>query len=272
MLRTILFVGGGNMTRAIVAGLIQNGYKPDLITVMDRNEEKRAAFEQEFKVHSAAESSFAQVIVLAVKPQDAAFACTELRSKIAGKSPIILSIMAAVTVAKLKKWLGKELHIVRAMPNTPSAIGMGATGLFTEIKTNLEAEDSIEKRVTSQIMAAVGTITWVEKEEDLDTIVALSGSAPAYYFLFMELMAEIASEWGIDQLEAKRFAIETARGSAELAARSKEGLETLRSQVTSRGGTTAEALRVMEQLNLKDLLKEAMDAARKRSREISKSL
>ncbi len=256
------------MSRAIVAGLIQDGYPAESITVIDRNPEKCALFRDTYGIHAFddldAGLTRADVLVLAIKPQDAAAACSLLRAHCAQHAPLVISVMAGITVATLGHWLGHHTAIVRAMPNTPAAIQAGATGLFANTATPLE-----HKNIAESILRATGVITWVDAETDLAAITALSGSGPAYYFYFMEIMAEIAVRMGLSQETAHLFAAQTAYGAAKLALASPEDFVTLRNQVTSKGGSTAAAIGSMQKNDLENLLAEAMLACQRRALELA---
>ncbi len=265
----MIFLGGGNMTRAIISGLIKNHYPPKKIIVIDRNPEKCAFFTEHFGM--TANSNLqdhlpeAGVIILAIKPQDAKTACPSIQAHCKTHSPLILSIMAGLTVNTLSEWLGEKLAIIRAMPNTPSAIQDGAAGLFANRHCT-----PAQKNQAESILRATGVISWVDTEPDLATITALSGSGSGYYFYFMEIMEAVAIKMGISADTAHLFAAQTAYGAAKLALESPESFAQLRGHVTSKGGSTAAAIASMQTNHLTNVLENAMIACRDRALELAK--
>ena len=225
MQKKILFIGGGNMTRAIVTGLIKGHYSPKLIYVVDRNLPKRDFFEKTLQVHAAENFSeflpTADIVVLSIKPQSAEILCQSLHEKITHQ--LIISVMAGITIEKLSACLGGAHAIVRAMPNTPAKIGEGATGLFANAHVTQE-----QKNITEAMMKSAGIIAWLETESQLNIITALSGSGPAYYLYFIEIMQNIAIKRGLPENIASTFAVQTAFGAAQLAHESQEAVKTLR--------------------------------------------
>ncbi len=264
----ILFVGGGNMTRAIVSGLISDGYSPTRLLIVDRHADKREFFENTYQVKTADQLTAAlldvDMIVLSVKPQGARSVCAELKPLLHSKIPLILSVMAGLTLDTLQSWLGDALPIVRAMPNTPSLIKAGATGLVSNALVS-----AVQKEQVQALMSVMGIVAWLEQEAQLEAITALSGSGPAYFFYFMEAMQAVAIKLGLPESIAQQFALQTAYGAAKLAMQSDESVATLRSRVTSKGGTTAAALAVFEQQGLPAMVESAMRAAQQRSRALS---
>lgn len=268
--KRILFIGGGNMTQALVSGLIANNYSADKLTVVDRHAEKRELLASQFKINVAAELATnigdADIIVLAIKPQSAKAACLQLRPFLKNKKPLILSVMAGITIQTLTSWLG-EFPLVRAMPNTPALVKTGATGIFADSKVNQEQKLQIEALVSS-----IGISAWLENETQIDAITALSGSGPAYFFLMMEAMQNAAIELGLPEKIAKQFAIQTAHGASALAQSSEQSLANLRNNVTSKGGTTEAAITVFEQRHFSELVKIAMKAAKERAEILSREI
>lgn len=265
----ILFIGGGNMARAIIKGLLKQGYDPTYIYVVDHHSENREFFaKKHIQVGKEAEAFIANVdiVCLAIKPQGAQELCLKLHEKLAEVSPVILSIMAGITTASLNAWLGAHLPVVRAMPNTPVAVQMGATGLFAT-----EQISDLQKAQVESILNAVGITAWLPAEADINAIIALSGSAPAYYFYFMEAMQVVAEKMGIAPDIAKAFAIQTAYGTAKLAFETEESLTTLREQVTSKKGTTEAALETFKAHDFSQIIEAAMRAAVKRAVELSQN-
>jgi len=260
----VLFIGGGNMTQAIVSGLVANGHSPKVLTVVDRNSEKRALLSTQFHINVTDQLTLnlfdADIIVLSTKPQSAKEVCLQLRPFLKGKKPLILSVMAGLTINLLNSWLGEMFPIVRAMPNTPALVRAGATGLFAAPSVTQAQKLQIESLVSS-----MGIIAWLEQETQIDIITALSGSGPAYFFLMIEAMQMTATQLGLPEKIAKQFAIQTAYGASVLALNSDESVSTLRAQVTSKGGTTEAAINVFQQEGFSKIVEAAMHAAKNRS-------
>jgi pyrroline-5-carboxylate reductase len=211
--------------------------------------------------------SDASVVVLAVKPQLLQQVCNELSAHLVGKSRLIVSIAAGIRCNTLSKWLNSELPIVRCMPNTPAMLQVGATGLFATSNVSSEQRDQAER-----ILRAVGITLWVDSESDIDSVTAVSGSGPAYYFLVMEAMQAAAEKLGLPEDTAKLLTLQTALGAARMALESQDDPATLRQKVTSPGGTTEQAILSFEENGLRDLFEKAMSAARDRSISLSEQL
>lgn len=264
----ILFIGGGNMTRAMVSGLISNHFDPKNIVIFDRNALKRENFLNQYAVNAAdqltTENLNVDVIVLAVKPQSAKEICTQIKSLFKAQKPLIISVMTGISINTLHDWLGKNTVIVRAMPNTPAQIKAGATGLFAADNVSEE-----QKQLAEILMSAIGMTAWLDGEKQIDMIIALSGSGPAYFFYFMEAMQSTAIKMGLPEKIAKQFAIQTAYGAALLALQSEKPVDSLRAEVTSKGGTTQAAMTVFDQEKLFLMVEKAMNAAKNRSEEVA---
>jgi pyrroline-5-carboxylate reductase len=267
----IAFIGGGNMARSLISGLIKAGYDSNLISVSNRSEGKLIALNKDFGIKTSLDNyeiaKDADVIVLAVKPQFMAEMLNQLTAKINDYgNRLIISLAAGVTVERLTSLLNGHKKIVRLMPNTPALIGYGVTGTFAAPDVNAE-----EKEFTNRILTAVGKVVWVEKESDINTVTAASGSSPAYFFLFMQYLIEHTKEMGLSEEQARTLVVETALGAAQMAIKNADvSLETLRAQVTSKGGTTFAAISKFEELNLKDSVSAAMDACVARAEEMQK--
>ena len=253
----IAFIGGGNMARSLISGLIKAGYDSNLISVSNRSEGKLIALNKDFGIKTSLDNyeiaKDADVIVLAVKPQFMAEMLNQLTAKINNYgNRLIISLAAGVTVERLTSLLNGHKKIVRLMPNTP-------------------AVNAEEKEFTNRILTAVGKVVWVEKESDINTVTAASGSSPAYFFLFMQYLIEHTKEMGLSEEQARTLVVETALGAAQMAIKNADvSLETLRAQVTSKGGTTFAAISKFEELNLKDSVSAAMDACVARAEEMQK--
>lgn len=268
MQQRIAFIGGGNMARAIIGGLLAQGYSARLIAVADPDPAARTQLETRFGV-SAAETgdsvvAGAGILVLAVKPQQMKDVAMGLAAAVARERPVVISIAAGITTGLLERWLGTTTAIVRSMPNTPALVGRGAAAMFAN-----HAAGEHARRDAELILRAVGLALWVEDEALLDTVTALSGSGPAYFFLVLEALETAAAQLGLAPEVARTLAIETAGGAAELARQSEFGPRQLREQVTSKGGTTEQALKVLQDGQLPALFAQALQAARRRAQELA---
>lgn len=265
------FIGGGNMASSLIGGLISNDYPSDKITVSDLDAAKLTRLKDQFNINTEQDSKAlartVSIIVLAVKPQHMQSVAQDIASPAQEKRPLIISIAAGIREASLESWLGGNLPIVRCMPNTPALVKTGATGLHA----NAHVSDK-QKDTTESVLRAVGITVWVETEQKLDTVTALSGSGPAYFFLVMEALEQAAIDAGLDQKTARLLTQETALGAAKMALESSESAATLRHHVTSPGGTTEAALGVMEKQGLRGILHDAVVAAKQRSEELSDEL
>ena len=262
-------VGGGHMARALLGGLLARSIDAERITVCAPSETTRAALAQEYGVNVSADNTAAvagaQVVVLAVKPQVMGQVVRALAGALQLARPLVISVAAGVRVAELARWIGAGVPVVRAMPNRPALLGAGATGLFAEATVG-----DVERAQATEMLAATGLAVWVDTEEQLDVVTALSGSGPAYFFRLAELMAEAATAAGLDAGVARQLAAQTLAGAGRLtAAQSPPDLAQLRAAVTSRGGTTAAALARFDALGLPATVAQAMQAAICRSRELA---
>jgi pyrroline-5-carboxylate reductase len=265
-IRKLAFIGGGNMASALISGLKAKGLPAARMMVSDPNAEALARLAAAYGVHHAAGPEAvrdADVVVLAVKPQMMRDALTPLAPALSSARPLIISVAAGIPHAALMRWLGAQARVVRSMPNRPALNGCGATGLFAPPGLGSE-----QRALAQSIMDAVGVTVWVELESQLDTVTALSGSGPAYFFLFMEALEAAARARGLPADIAHLLTLETAYGAAMMARNAADSLKTLRDQVTSKGGTTAAALAVMEGAHLRDIVAEALNAAERRSAEL----
>ncbi len=267
---TIAIVGGGNMGRALVGGLIRQGTPAGSIRVGEPEQTARVALQRDFGCFVAGDNATcvlgADAVVLAVKPQLAAPVVTALAPRLRAERALVISIMAGIRIDSLESWGGTEVALVRAMPNRPALVGAGATGLFAKEKVS-----SAARALADEVMRSVGAVVWLNSEEDLDVVTALSGSGPAYCFLLAELMMQAAVNLGLEPHAAHRLAVETLHGAGVLAHSSAGDLGRLRADVTSKGGTTEAALKVLAgEQGLAALVQRAMDAAAQRSREIAR--
>ncbi len=264
----IAFLGGGNMGRAMIGGLLRRGTRPEQITVGEHVAAARDSLSSEFGVQATADNTAAidraTVVVVAVKPQDAADVLIPLQSILTRNRPTVLSVAAGLRVAALETWCGPGVPVVRAMPNRPALVGAGASGMFAPAHVGESHRSAAEK-----VMEATGEFVWVPTEDALDVVTALSGSGPAYFFLLAELMAQAAVEQGLDAEAARRLAVATLHGSGLLAHSSDGNLERLRTEVTSKGGTTEAALRTFNGADLRGIVTRAVESATLRSRELA---
>lgn len=267
----IAFLGGGNMARALIGGLLAAGHRPSAIRVHDVDPDKGRALQAELGVSSvstAPELLPSAALVLAVKPQQMREALGFLAAGPGGESaPVLISIAAGLRLEALSTWSGNGYPVVRCMPNTPALVGCGASVLCADARTRAD-----QKELAGAILDAVGTVHWVDEEAALDAVTAISGSGPAYFFLLQELLQEGAEALGLDQELARDLVRQTALGAAQLAAAASEPVGQLRRNVTSPGGTTERALQVFQQSGLGDIVRRATQAAHARSRELSEEL
>lgn len=262
------FIGGGNMGRAILGGLIDSGAAPGDFRVGEKSAELAAALRNDFGVSVGADNLAAvrdaDLVVLAVKPQVMHDVIVPLASALQARRPVVLSVAAGIRVASLQAWCGPGVPIVRAMPNRPALVRAGATGLFAAPDVSAQGRELAETA-----MRALGLTVWVPDEDAIDIVTALSGSGPAYFFLLAELMAESAERLGLAPATARALATATLHGAGTLARASDGDLARLRIEVTSPGGTTEAALRSLDAAGLRDIVHAALDAATGRGRELA---
>ena len=267
---SILFIGGGNMASCIIGGMISNGFSADDIMVSGSGEESRQRLEKTYGIKTMADNQAAarqaDLIVLAVKPQIMRTVATDLALSL-DHMPAIVSVAAGIPLSALENWLGNSLAIVRAMPNTPAKVLSGATGLFANPQVDVE-----QKAIVEKIFAAIGYACWVDTEAQIDAVIAVSGSGPAYFFRIMEIMQKVGQELGLPAQIARDLSINTVLGAARMATESGTSATQLREQVTSPGGTTQAALQSFEQQNLEDVFRKAMNSALDRAEVMSADL
>ena len=262
------FIGAGNMAGSIIRGLIGAGKNPESIFVSDIDDQKLQSITAETSVNSTATKkmpSLVDVLILATKPQVMKSVCQELTDVEAVQ--LVISIAAGINITQMEQWLNSEVAIVRCMPNTPALVGEGATGLFA----NKLVSDH-QKTIAQSIMGSVGLTSWMQSEKDMDTVTAVSGSGPAYFFLLIEAMQEVAQELGLKKDVAENLICQTAIGASKLIQESNDSSLILRKKVTSPGGTTEKAISVFERGNIRGLVRDALIAARDRSIELSEDL
>ncbi len=261
-------LGAGNMGRALIGGLLRHGMRPEQITVGESQESARTMLSRELGIAATADNAAAirraNLIVLAVKPHDAAAVLAPLAADLQRARPTVLSVAAGVRIETLQSWCGAGVPVIRAMPNRPAFVGAGATGLFAPPEV-----DASRREVAAQIMRSVGEVVWVATEDALDVVTALSGSGPAYFFLLAEAMAKAGVDLGLPVDTARRLSIATLHGAGLLAQSSDGDLERLRAEVTSKGGTTEAALRTLQAAGFNELVGRAIEAAAQRGRELA---
>jgi pyrroline-5-carboxylate reductase len=268
--RHVCILGVGNMGRALISGLLRSGTRAEQLRAADSHPDARAQLAREFGVAASADAleaiEGAAIVVLAVKPQDAASLLASLAGALAAQNSLVVSVVAGVRIATLESAC-PGVPILRAMPNRPALIGAGISGAYAPPAVSLEQRQAVES-----VLRAVGELVWVESEAALDVVTALSGSGPAYFFLLAQLMAEAGERLGLSRATAQRLATVTLYGSALLVQSAADGdLARLRAEVTSPGGTTASALAVFDNRDLRTTVWQAMNAATQRSRELAAS-
>jgi len=264
----LAFIGGGNMAGSLIGGLIADGWRPDRIRVADPDNRQTDRLQQRFHIATAPDNRTAveqaDAVVLAVKPQVIRSVAMDLGTAIAAQRPLVISIAAGIDATALRSWLGKDTAIVRAMPNTPALVQSGATALYANPATSEE-----QRNLAESVLRAVGLTIWIDNEELMDAVTALSGSGPAYFFLFMEALQQAGIRLGLPADTARLLTLQTAFGAAKMALESSDDAATLRRRVTSPGGTTECALAYLQQQGFEASVLGALQAAAQRSRELA---
>jgi pyrroline-5-carboxylate reductase len=265
---TIAIVGAGNMGKSLLAGLIANQYSPDQLWITDTDTEKLHALKQQFNIHITSQNEeavkIADVIILAVKPQIIGNLLKSVAPLIQQQKPLVISVAAGIREEHLQNWLGGKIPIIRCMPNTPALIGAGASALYAN-----SFVDEAEHELAESILRAVGMIVWLDDENKMDAVTALSGSGPAYFFLVMEALQTAGEAMGLSSETARLLTLQTAFGAARMALESNDSTKNLRQHVTSPGGTTEAAIHVLEQEKLRETFSKALQAACSRSKELA---
>lgn len=271
MQQNIVFIGAGNMATSLIGGMVKQGVNAQQIWASDPHQENLDRLSNEFGIQTTQDNNQAiqnaDVLVLAVKPQVMKSVLQASQAQLAHKQPLIISIAAGITLNSLETWSGTQLPIVRCMPNTPALIQQGASGLFA----NSVVTDQ-QKSLTESILNAVGISLWVKSEQDIDSVTAVSGSGPAYYFMVMEAMIEAGTKLGLTEDSARKLTLQTALGAAQMANESDVAPAELRRRVTSPGGTTEQAIKTFEEQGLRQIFNQAIQAAAKRSEELAREL
>ena len=263
---TIGFIGAGNMTNAIIKGLIDNGYDKDNIKISDIDKSLLKQRNKQFGIDTYNKNiqicKNCDIVILAVKPQILNIICTEIKEHI-DTNHLIISIAAGISLADIYHWLNKKHTIIRAMPNTPVLVKQGVIGLF--------ANDLVSSKQKARVVSILSTISycfWVEKEEIIDIITAISGSGPAYFLLLMQIITETAINMGIDEKIAKEITIQTALGTSIMAANNSKDSKQLRSDITSKKGTTEAAINYLQDQNFESIIAKSIRIAINRAREL----
>ncbi|MCD0279149.1 pyrroline-5-carboxylate reductase [Xanthomonas melonis] len=264
----IAFVGGGNMARSLIAGLIRQGMPAASIRVAEPMDELRAALSHDFGVEAVTEARLAAdgaaIWIMAVKPQVMPTVCAHLAGLAQAQQPLLLSIAAGITATQLQRWSGGDLAVVRAMPNTPALLGAGVTGLYA----NTRVSDA-QRTQAGQLLESAGVTVWIDDEAQMDAVTAVSGSGPAYVFLLAEAMEAAAREQGLPADTARTLVLHTLLGAARMLTESGEAPEVLRRRVTSPNGTTQAAIETFQAGGFEALASKAIAAATERGRSLS---
>lgn len=265
----VAFVGGGNMTRALAGGMLAAGYEASHILVSEPLAGHREQLADELpgaviRDDNATSVAEAECVVFAVKPQILSEVCKPLAHIVQTTRPLVISIAAGVRSSDIDAWLGGSLAVVRVMPNQPALLRLGISGLFANDKTT-----ELQLRAATNIIATTGPVIPVSAEADIDTVTAVSGTGPAYFYLLVDMLVTVAVEMGLSYDSALKLVLETARGAGELAEQSGETMESLIARVRSPGGTTAAAFDYLEGTAFRDIFSAAVIAARDRAMELA---
>jgi pyrroline-5-carboxylate reductase len=267
MTPSIAFIGVGNMARAIFSGMLASGYPADKIIGTSRTPEKRDYYHERYGITMFADNHLAvetaEIVVLCVKPAQIKAVVEEFSEEVRSDQ-LFISVAAGVELDSLSHWLGKPVAVVRSMPNTPSQIGAGMTGLIANKQTTQEQKDWV-----GELFASVGHSVWVEDEAHMHTVTSLSGSAPAYFFRFLESMIKNAKDQGLDEKNSRELASYAMLGAARMVIELEEPIEQLRKNITSPNGTTEQALLSFDAANIDKIVADAMMACANRSKEMS---
>ncbi len=267
MTQSIAFIGVGNMARAIFSGMLANGYPAKKIIGTSRTPEKRDYYHEQYGITMLADNDMAvnqaDVVVLCVKPAQMQAVIEDFSAQVRDDQ-LFISVAAGVELDSLAYWLGKSVAIVRSMPNTPSQLGAGMTGLIAN-----EYTTEGQKKQVSELFSSIGHSVWVEEEVHMHTVTSLSGSAPAYFFRFLEAMIKNGKEQGLDEKTSRALASHAMLGAARMVIELDEPIAQLRNNITSPKGTTEQALLSFEASNIDKIVADAMTACVNRSKEMA---
>ncbi len=266
--QNIVFIGCGNMGRSLLNGLINNGFQRENLIAVEIDPERAQKLREDFEINVTDNMhdvvALADIIILAVKPQIMEDTVSKMTKELTSSRPLLISIAAGISLHSLASWSAPDFAIVRAMPNTPALVNQAATAICANKNTS-----ETQIKFANGILSAVGTVFQIQDESLIDVVTALSGSGPAYYFYFLEIMENAAISMGMEKELARKLAQQTVLGAACMARESGLEPSELRKQVTSPGGTTEAALKIMQEHELAKIISDAMNAALKRSRELS---
>jgi pyrroline-5-carboxylate reductase len=264
----IAFIGGGHMTTSLVGGLRERGVTPADLVVADPSPKQLERLQFDFSVSCTTDNveavRAAELVVLAVKPQDMAAAARSIAGELGLRRRTIVSVAAGIRLAQLTQWLGAGVPVVRTMPNRPALIGAGVTGAVAGAGVT-----HAERAAVERVLSAVGPLVWLDDESLMDAVTAVSGSGPAYFFLLIEALEDAGTALGLPPATARHLAVHTALGAGRMVTEGTESPATLREQVTSKGGTTAAALDVLERADMRGIFAAAIAAAARRSAELA---
>lgn len=256
------------MAGSLIGGLIAEGHSKSALKVSEPDAARREALTRQFGIMTVTENADlaanSDMVVLAVKPQVLRPVCEQLARAVQKRRPLILSIAAGIRAADIDEWLGGGLPVIRAMPNTPALLRAGATGLFANPSVSAS-----ERNLAEAVMSSVGDALWLTDETQMDLVTGLSGSGPAYFFLILEALEQVAVDAGLSPDIARRLAGQTALGAAQMVLEGGEDPAILRQNVTSPGGTTEQGLRVLHREGVQRAMREAVLAATDRARELA---
>ncbi|KAB7771989.1 pyrroline-5-carboxylate reductase [Xanthomonas maliensis] len=265
---TIAFIGGGNMARSLIAGLIRKGQSPDRIHVAEPIAALRQSLTSDFGVHCCEDAlsavDGATTWVLAVKPQVMPAICQQLATRVQAEKPLLVSIAAGITAAQLERWCGGSVAVVRCMPNTPALLGAGVTGLYANTRVSAD-----QRALATGLLESAGVVVAIDDEAQMDAVTAVSGSGPAYVFLLAEAMEAAGHAQGLPAETARTLVLHTLLGAARMLTESGEAPEVLRRRVTSPNGTTQAAITCFQAGGLEALTARAIAAATERGRSLS---
>lgn len=267
----LAFIGAGNMASALIGGLVKQGFGTERIIASDPLPAMLDKLKSVAAVRTTSDNidavEYADVVVLAVKPQVMKQVLQPLAGTLQRQRPLIISIAAGIEIASIERWLGGKLPVVRCMPNTPALVQLGATGLFANASVSPE-----QRQLADSILRAVGIALWVDTEAQLDAVTAVSGSGPAYFFLVMEAMQAAGEKLGLPAATAQQLTLQTALGAARMALDSDVDVAELRRRVTSPNGTTERAIASFENDDLRGIFQRALIACNDRSEQLAKEL
>lgn len=260
------FIGAGNLATSMIGGLLNDNYPADHLWASNPEDTHFSAFQQQTPIHTTHNNNelvaAVDIIIFAVKPNVLATVMQDVGPQCTAQQ-LLISTAAGVSTTSMQSWLGRELPIVRCMPNTPALVGAGATGLYANTAVSEEQRSQAES-----ILRAIGITVWVDNEGAMNVVTALSGSGPAYFFYIMDVLEQAAITAGLPAEDAHLLTLQTAAGAAHLAMESSESLAHLRERVTSKGGTTAAAIEVFEASHIREIITNAVIAAKTRAEEL----